>query len=199
MPRGEIRWSCRREGGWPELLAVLSLVVGLQARAGETWAIEHARLIPSATGVVVEDGTVVVRDGRVKALGPRSSVRVPEGARRVDGSGGTVLPGFWNLHVHFTDDRFTDAAKRPAEELSRACRDMLTSHGFTTVVDLGSWPENTVALRKRAPSLDCPRILTTGIAMYPAGGVPIYVRKALGNAVADGLPQPKTGAEAARF
>jgi hypothetical protein len=37
-----------------------------------------------------------------------------------------------------------------------------------------------VALRRRAPSLDCPRILTTGISMFPAGGVPIYVRKALG-------------------
>jgi imidazolonepropionase-like amidohydrolase len=75
---------------------------------------------------------------------------------------------------------------------------MLTSHGFTTVVDLGSWPENTVALRSRAPSLDCPRILTTGIPMYPVGGVPIYVRKAVGDEVADGLPQPKNGAEAAR-
>jgi imidazolonepropionase-like amidohydrolase len=196
MPR-ESRWGRRR--GWRELLGALLLVVGLEARAGETWAIEHARLIPSSAGAVVEDGTVVVRDGKVKALGPRSSVRVPEGARRVDGSGGTVLPGFWNVHVHFTDERFTDAAKRPAEELSRGCREMLTSRGFTTVVDLGSRPENTVALRRRAPSLDCPRILMTGIAMYPAGGVPIYVRKALGDEVADGLPQPKTGAEAARF
>jgi imidazolonepropionase-like amidohydrolase len=175
------------------------LLVGVEARAGETWAIEHARLIPSATGAVVEDGTVLLRDGKVKALGPRSSVRVPEEARRVDGSGGTVLPGFWNVHVHFTDDRFTDAAKRPAEELTLGCREMLTSRGFTTVVDLGSWPENTVALRRREPSLDCPRILMTGIAMYPAGGVPIYVRKALGDEVADGLPQPKTDAEAARF
>ena len=196
MPR-ESRSGRRR--GWREVLGALLLVVGLEARAGETWAIEQARLIPSATGAVVEDGTVVVRDGKVKALGPRSSVRVPEGARRVDGSGGTVLPGFWNVHVHFTDERFTDAAHRPAEELSRGCREMLTSRGFTTVVDLGSWPENTVALRRRAPSMDCPRILMTGIAMYPAGGVPIYVRKALGDSVADGLPQPKTGAEAARF
>jgi imidazolonepropionase-like amidohydrolase len=196
MPR-ENRRSRRRASR--EVLGALLLLVGVEARAGETWAIEHARLIPSATGAVVEDGTVLLRDGKVKALGPRSSVRVPEEARRVDGSGGTVLPGFWNVHVHFTDDRFTDAAKRPAEELTRGCREMLTSRGFTTVVDLGSWPENTVALRRREPSLDCPRILMTGIAMYPAGGVPIYVRKALGDEVADGLPQPKTGAEAARF
>ena len=115
----------------------------------------------------------------------------------MDGTGGTVLPGYWNVHVHFMDERFTDAAHRPAEELSRGCREMLTSHGFTTVVDLGSFPQNTVALRTRAPSLDCPRILTTGLSMYPVGGVPIYVRKALGDALADSLPQPRTGAEAA--
>jgi len=183
---------------WRELLAT-ALLVTLEARAGETWAIEHARLIASPAGAVVEDGTVVVRDGRVKAIGPSAAVPVPQGARRVDGRGGTVLPGYWNVHVHFTDERFVDAAHRPAEDLSRGCREMLTSRGFTTVVDLGSWPENTVALRRRAPSLDCPRILTTGIPMYPAGGVPIYVRKALGDEVADGLPQPKTGSEAARF
>jgi imidazolonepropionase-like amidohydrolase len=176
------------------------LVIGLEARAaGEAWAIEHARLMPSATATAIEDGTVVVRDGKVAAIGPFTSTPVPAGARRIDGAGRTVLPGFWNVHVHFTDERFTDAAHRPAEALSQACRDMLTSHGFTTVVDLGSFPENTVALRGRAPGLDCPRILTTGLSMYPVGGVPIYVRKALGDAVADGLPQPKTGAEAAHL
>src|SRR6187200_3284326 len=86
------------------LVAVLALLAGPDVRAaGETWAIEHARLIPSATGAAVEDATILVRDGKVKALGPSASVRVPEGARRVDGTGGTVLPGFWNVHVHFTD------------------------------------------------------------------------------------------------
>ena len=51
---------------WPELLCVLVLAVGAEARAGETWAIEHARVVPSPTGAVVEDGTVAVKDGRVK-------------------------------------------------------------------------------------------------------------------------------------
>ena len=205
MPnRGTREWSRRATSpGWREggrcLVLVLGVLSAFQARAGETWAIEHARVMPSATAAAIEDGTVVVRDGKIAALGPAKSTPVPAGARRVDGGGGTVLPGFWNVHVHFTDERFTDAEHRPAEVLSEACRDMLTSHGFTTVVDLGSWPQNTVALRTRAPALDCPRILTTGLSMYPVGGVPIYVRKALGDAVADGLPQPKTGAEAAHL
>ena len=190
------------QGGWRALASALALATGPGARAAETLAIEHVRVVPSfgAAGArPIEDGTVVVAGGTVKALGAASAVRVPAGARRVDGRGGTLLPGFWNVHVHFTEERFAGAGRRPAEELSRACRDMLTSQGFTTVVDLGSFPPNTVALRSRAPALDCPRILTTGASMYPAGAVPIYVRKAVGDAVADGLPQPRTGAEAARI
>ncbi len=178
---------------------VVALAVVLNAHAGETSVIEHARVLPSATASAIENGTVVVRDGRIAALGPSGAVPVPAGARRVDGAGATVLPGFWNVHVHFTEERFADAAHRPAEALSQACRDMLTSHGFTTVVDLGSFAENTVALRGRAASLDCPRILTTGLSMYPVGGVPIYVRRALGEELAATLPQPGTGAEAAHL
>ena len=179
------------------LVALLSPAVLAAEAAPETWAIEHVRIVPGPTAQAVEDGTVVVAGRRIAAIGPAARVQVPAGARRVPGGGGTVLPGYWNVHVHFTDDRFSDAVHRPDEALSQACRDMLTSHGFTTVVDLGSFPENTGPLVRRATSLDCPRILTTGLPMYPVDGVPIYVRKALGEELAASLPQPKTAEAAA--
>ena len=175
------------------------LLGGLQARADEIWAIEHARLIPSPTGAVVEDATVVLRDGKVQALGPSASVRVPDGARRVDGSGGTVLPGFWNVHVHFTDARFKGAAQQPDATLGEACRQMLTSRGFTTVVDLGSLPANTLAVRRRATTVGCPRILTVATSLFPVHGVPIYVHQELGEEEAAKLPQPATADDAARI
>src|SRR5262249_14302685 len=124
------------------LLAVIVLLGGAQARASETWALEHARLISSASRPVVQDATGGLADGKVKALGPSASVRVPPGARRVDGSGQTVLPGFWNVHVHLTDPRFKGAAEQTDATLGQACREMLTSRGFTSVVDLGSLPAN---------------------------------------------------------
>ncbi len=201
MPSPGIEQRSRRAAsrGWREAVCVVALVLGVEARAGETWVIEHARILPSATGAAIEDGTVVIRDGRVAALGRSTSVRVPTGAHRVDGHGGTVLPGFWNVHVHFTEPRFANAAIRPAEALSRACAEMLTSRGFTTVIDLSSDPGNTVVLRERASHLDCPRILTTGISMFPVDQVPIYVRKALGDERAAQLAQPRTAEEAAEF
>ena len=160
---------------------------------------EHARVIPSPTGAVVEDATIVVRDGKVKALGPAASVRVPDGARRVDGTGGTVLPGYWNVHVHFTDQRFKGGAQQMDATLGQACREMLTSRGFTSVVDLGSVPWNTTALRRRASAVGCPRIFSVGLSLFPVHAVPIYVREELGEEEAAKLPQPATAEEAARI
>jgi imidazolonepropionase-like amidohydrolase len=178
----------------------LAMLVGLEVRAaGATWAIEHARVIPSPTGVVLEDATVVVRDGKVNSLGPSASVHVPDGARRVDGTGGTVLAGYWNVHVHLTDPRFKGAAQQTDATLGEACRAMLASRGFTSVVDLGSLPSNTDAVRRRAATVGCPRILTVSTSLFPVHAVPIYVRQELGEEVAAKLPQPATGDEAARI
>jgi imidazolonepropionase-like amidohydrolase len=171
-------------------------MLGAGARA-ESWALVGVRVIASPSEKVVEDGVVVVGGERIRTVGPRASVQIPEGLRRVEGRGGTVVAGYWNVHTHFSEKRFEDAAHRPGEALSRACREMLVSRGFTTAVDLGSYPANTAALQARAASLDCPRILTTGASMYPVNGVPIYVREAIGDAVAAQLPQPATP-EAAR-
>jgi len=197
-------WKTSRTWSEPSrtrrLVAVLALLVGLEVRAaGSTWAIEHARLIPSPTGAVVEDATILVRDGKVKALGPSASVRVPEGARRVDGTGGTVLAGFWNVHVHFTDPRFKGAAQQADATLGEACRAMLTSRGFTSVVDLGSLPSNTDAVGRRAATVGCPRILTVATSLFPVHAVPIYVRQELGEEEAARLPQPATAAEASHI
>ena len=181
------------------VLAVIVLLGGAQARAGETWAIEHARLISSARATVVEDATVVLADGKVKALGPSASVRVPPGARRVDGSGQTVLPGFWNVHVHLTDPRFKGAAEQTDATLGQSCREMLTSRGFTSVVDLGSLPANTEAVQRRATTVGCPRIITVATSLFPAHAVPIYVSQEIGEEEAAKLPQPATAEEAKRI
>jgi imidazolonepropionase-like amidohydrolase len=55
---------------------------------------------------------------------------------------------------------------------------MLTRWGFTTVFDLASSTDNTLALRRRVNSGEVagPMILTVGDPFFPKGGTPIYVR-----------------------
>lgn len=58
------------------------------------------RVITMRGDEVLERGDVVVRDNRIVAVGPMGSVAVPDGARVVDVTGSTVLPGYVDTHAH---------------------------------------------------------------------------------------------------
>lgn len=73
------------------LLALAALALATSARA-ETIAIVDARLLTMAAAGEIERGTILIRDGRIVAIGP--AVTVPAGTRVIDGRGGTVTPGF---------------------------------------------------------------------------------------------------------
>lgn len=60
-------------------------------------AIVHGRIVP-VDGPVVEDGTVLVLDGLITAVG--ADVAVPDGVETVDATGRWVLPGFVEAHAH---------------------------------------------------------------------------------------------------
>src|SRR5205814_4089132 len=85
--------------------------------------------------------------------------------------------GFWNSHVHFTQPVWADAATAPAERLDSGLRAMLTSYGIVRVLDTGSLPANTEALRRRIESgeLAGPAIMMASGSLVPEGGSPYYV------------------------
>ena len=72
--------------------SIVLLARSSSAAPTETLAIEHAR-IHAGDGKAIEDGTLVVRNGAVAALGPAASVTIPAGARRIDGKGLWLTPG----------------------------------------------------------------------------------------------------------
>jgi hypothetical protein len=63
-------------------------------------AIEHVRLFDSEQAMMREDQTVVVSGDRFLTVGPAASVHLPGDAKRIDGTGKTILPGLFDMHVH---------------------------------------------------------------------------------------------------
>ena len=91
--------------------ATLAAAVGLTAcgdpparqfvtRSVPTFAITHVRVIDGTGSPSRLDQTIVVRDGRVAAVGDARTVAVPPGIDSIDGAGRTVIPGLVGMHEH---------------------------------------------------------------------------------------------------
>jgi imidazolonepropionase-like amidohydrolase len=140
-------------------------------------ALVGGRVQPSPEAPVIPDGVVLVEGATIAAVGARGDVRVPAGATVIDCAGGTVTAGFWNSHVHFTQPVWSEPATGPAERLTDTMRAMLTSYGVVRVLDTGSVPGITAALRQRIESGEVagPLIMSAGGTLVPEGGSPYYV------------------------
>jgi imidazolonepropionase-like amidohydrolase len=79
------------------LLSLLSVLLAPASRAqsqpAATYAITHAKIF-TLTGAAIDDGTVVIRDGKIAAIG--ADVNVPSGAQVIDGKGLQVYPGLFD-------------------------------------------------------------------------------------------------------
>ena len=172
---------------------------GRRRRQCDARAHRRHDLYPGDAQALIARGVVLVRDGRIVAVGPATTHPVPADATRLDCEGLFVVAGFQNSHVHFTEAKWRIAAKTPATQLSAQLEDMLLRWGVATAVDTGSLLSNTLALRARIESGDVrgPRIYTTGTPIYPHNGVPYYLRESLPPEVLPLLNTPQTGAEAA--
>lgn len=160
--------------------------------------IANVRVIASPEADPIENATVVLREGRIEYAGAdRPS---PSGVPVLDGHGGTVVAGFWNAHVHFTEPKWATLSRRSPQWVNEQLAEMLTSRGFTTVVDCGSDYRHTLPLRDRIQRGDLlgPRIYTAGSPLYPPAGIPYYVRDSIPWYLRWALPKPATPAAAAR-
>lgn len=125
------------------LAAALGFAAALPAHA-ETVYVRAGRLVDPEAGAVLGARLLRVEDGRVAAVLPDGPV--PDGAKLVDWSAFTVLPGLIDCHVHLADTGQTSNVAEPllhspmeiAYIGARNARTTLMA-GFTTVHDVGSF------------------------------------------------------------
>ena len=81
----------------PTLSAAVRQYVTIEA---PVVAIRNVRVVDGTGAAARENQTVVMRDGRIAAVGPSAATALPQGAHVVDGAGKTVMPGLVMVHEH---------------------------------------------------------------------------------------------------
>lgn len=69
-------------------------------RPSGTVVLKGARIIPMKGDAVIDNGTIVIRDNRIVSVGESATAAMPAGARVIDVTGKTIVPGFVDIHAH---------------------------------------------------------------------------------------------------
>ena len=91
-----------------------------------TFAFVDVSVLPMDRDRVLTGQTVVVRDGRITAVGPSASVRIPTEAQRIDGKGKFLMPGLAEMHAHVQ-------GPNAPPELNRDIMFLYIANGVTTI------------------------------------------------------------------
>ncbi len=130
-------------------------------------AITNARIITvNEDDEVIEDGTVVVRDNRIEAVGESGDVDVPDNAYVKDAEGKTIMPGLVDAHAHIGNFRHGLSPNQQWEYFANL------AYGVTTAHDPSSNTEMIFSQSEmvRAGHMVGPRIFSTGRIIYGAEG-----------------------------
>jgi imidazolonepropionase-like amidohydrolase len=128
-------------------------------------AIRAGRLFDARSGMMLSNQVVLVRGDRITDVGP--GLAIPPGARVIDLSNATVMPGMIDAHVHVNTGG-NDEAQRTLIGLANAQIDL--GAGFTTVLDMDSrGGYNTVDIRDEINSgrVQGPRMQVVGQSLNP--------------------------------
>ena len=169
------------------LLLVVFTVAARSAPADSSGdlALVNGKVYPTPQAVPILDAVVLIHDGKIVAVGKDDEVQIPKSAYTIECAGRVIVAGFWNSHVHFTEDAWRDAGTAPAARLEEHMQTRLTKWGDTTVFDIGSFPQDTLALRRRVESGEIagPKIYTTAGEIFPKDGIPVYLPMELASAL----------------
>ena len=171
------------------LSVILCLVLSACAQTSPpTVALRNVIVVDVTHGSLRADHTALVAGNRIVAVGPTGEVKVPDAADVIDASGGYLIPGLWDMHVHSVANVAVDMRER-----SVAAADwhfpLFLAHGVTGVRNMNDGTgdvtlELTKSVRRRLAEGEVhgpPRFLTAGPSLDgdpPLGSNPVVVRTA---------------------
>jgi len=124
-----------------------------------------ATIIDGNGGTPIADGILVIKDGRVVAIGPKGEVTIPEGSNIQDATGKTIIPGIINAHGHVGEVKGIDGGHYSTENINDNLS-IYARYGVTTVVSLGGDKAEAQPFRARHDT-----VATQRARLFIAGAV----------------------------
>jgi imidazolonepropionase-like amidohydrolase len=137
---------------------------------GSTVVVTGATIFDGTGSDPIADGVLVMRDGRVTAVGTAGTVAIPDDAVRIDHSGRYLVPGLINVHGHVgVADGLAGGPNVHTRDNVLAQLALYARYGVTTVVSLGDPGTHTLPLRatRDSPALRHARLYTSGPVIAP--------------------------------
>ena len=150
-------------------VALVTTIVTLRAQPPNVVrAYIGATVIDGTDRPPIDNATILVKDGRITAVGPAARVAVPQGADRIALAGKWIIPGLVNAHGHVGNTVGLEQGHYSAENVGRDLHTYAV-YGVTTVFSLGDDQAAGIATRdaQRTPSLDRARLFVAGPVLAP--------------------------------
>lgn len=163
------------------LLKYLPLTIALSLLSfdavAESTALLNGTIIDGSDRPPLKDGVIIIKDGKISAVGHKNDIAILPNARIIDARGTFITPGLIDAHIHFFqsggiytrpdaidlrryrsyDDEIAEIRRRLPETLSR-----YLCSGITSVVDAGG-PLWTLAMKQTYATLEqAPRLAFAG-------------------------------------
>ncbi len=113
---------------------------------------------------VIEDGVVVIEDNRIEKVGRAGEVQIPQGAKTIDVSGKTIMPGIIDVHAHIGNFREGLSPQQQWEYYANLAYGVTTAHDPSANTEMIFSQSEKV----RAGHTVGPRIFSTGRILYGA-------------------------------
>ena len=83
--------------------AILLLAAAVGRAQAPVLAVHNASVVNVASGSIDSNRTLLIRGNRIVAIKASDEVRIPERAEVINATGGYLIPGLCDMHVHITD------------------------------------------------------------------------------------------------
>jgi imidazolonepropionase-like amidohydrolase/Tol biopolymer transport system component len=127
-------------------------------------AFTNARIITMEGNQVIEKGTVLVEGNIIKEAGAK--VNIPKGAKIIDCSGKTIMPGIIDAHAHSGNFRYGLSPQKQWEYYANLAYGVTTSHDPSANTEMVFAQSELI----KAGQMVGPRLFSTGTILYGADG-----------------------------